>query len=87
MHFENLGFMGSLFQGIINSVGSFLFESIKPLILGQVNTNARGTINKQVMELPLRFPNSIPPLDMAVATARHYVRDMGYDPYKVSFIK
>lgn len=81
MNFENLGFMGSLFQGIINSVGSFLFDSIKPFILSEVNTNIRGDVNKQIRALPQRFPNSISPLDMAIAEGRQYVRDMGYDPY------
>ena len=68
-------------QGIINSVGSFLFDSIKPFILSEVNTNIRGDVNSQIRQLPQRFPNSISPLDMAIAEGRRYVRDMGYDPY------
>lgn len=39
--FKNLGFMGSLFQGVVNSVGSFLFDSIKPFILKEMNTNVK----------------------------------------------
>lgn len=39
--FENLGFVGSVFQGLVNSVGSFIFDSIKPFILKEVNTNMR----------------------------------------------
>ncbi|PSN43110.1 hypothetical protein C0J52_10472 [Blattella germanica] len=81
MNFENLGFMGSIFQGIINSVGSFLFDSIKPFILSEVNTNIRGDVNKHIRALPQRFPNSISPLDMAIAEGRRHVREMGYDPY------
>lgn len=81
MNFENLGFMGSIFQGIINSVGTFLFDSIKPFILSEVNTNIRGDVNKHIRALPQRFPNSISPLDMALAEARRQVRDMGYDPF------
>lgn len=81
MNFENLGFMGSIFQGIINSVGTFVFDSIKPFILSEVNTNIRGDVNKQIRALPQRFPNSISPLDMALAEGRRTVRDMGYDPY------
>lgn len=83
MNFQNLGFMGTIFQGIINSVGTFLFDSVKPFILSEVNTNVRGDVNKHIMEIPQRFPNSIPPLDMAIAEARKYVRDEGYDPYKI----
>lgn len=30
-----------------------------------------------------RFPNSITPLDMAIAELRKRVRDMGYDPFMV----
>lgn len=75
--------MGSIFQGIINSVGSFLFENVKPLILSEVNTNVRGDVNKQIRDIPQTFPNSIPPLDMAVAEMRKHVREMGYDPYRV----
>ncbi|KAL0278680.1 UNVERIFIED_CONTAM: hypothetical protein PYX00_000431 [Menopon gallinae] len=81
LNFENLGFMGSIFQVIINSVGSFLFDSIKPFILSKVNTNVRGDMNKHIMEIPQTFPNSIPPLDMAVAELRKYVRTMNFDPY------
>lgn len=81
MDFENLGFLGSLFQGIINSVGTFLFDSIKPFILREVNTNIRGDVNKHIRSLPQRFPNSISPLDMALAEGRRYVREMGYDPH------
>lgn len=41
MDFKNLGFLGSMFQGIINSIGTFIFDSIKPFILREVNTNIR----------------------------------------------
>lgn len=41
MDFENLGFLGTVFQGVINSVGTFIFDSIKPFILKEVNTNVR----------------------------------------------
>lgn len=44
LDFKNLGFFGSVFQGVINSVGSFLFDSIKPFILKEVNTNVRYNI-------------------------------------------
>lgn len=83
MNFQNLGFMGSLFQGIINSVGTFLFDSIKPIILSQVNTDVRGDVNKHIMEMPQRFPNSIPPIDMVISEVRKYVRCKNYDPYRV----
>lgn len=83
MNFQNLGFMGSIFQGIINSVGTFLFDSIKPLILSQVNDNVRGDVNKHIMELPQRFPNSISPLDMFISEMRKFARIKKFDPYKI----
>jgi hypothetical protein len=62
-------------------VGTFLFDNIKPFILSEVNTNVRGDLNKHIRALPQRFPNSISPLDMALAEGRRQVREMGYDPY------
>ncbi|KAL0099588.1 hypothetical protein PUN28_019779 [Cardiocondyla obscurior] len=83
LDFKNLGFLGSVFQGVINSVGSFIFDSIKPFILKEVNTNVRGEVNKHISQLPQYFPNSISPFDMAIAEGRRQVSQMGYDPYKV----
>ncbi|XP_053990193.1 uncharacterized protein LOC128882579 [Hylaeus volcanicus] len=83
MDFKNLGFLGSVFQGLINSVGTFIFDSIKPFILKEVNTNVRGEVNKQISQLPQYFPNSISPFDMAIAEARKQVSQMGYDPFRV----
>lgn len=83
MNFENLGFFATMFQGIINSVGTAVFDSIKPFILSEVNTNARRDINKELKKFPQTFPNSISPFDQVVAEARRKVRNMGYDPYKV----
>lgn len=84
MNFERLGFFANMFQGVINSVGSFIFDSIKPFILKEVNTNLRKDVNKQVKAIPQKFPNSISPFDQIVAEARHKVRNMGYDPFKVN---
>ncbi|OAD59075.1 hypothetical protein WN48_09384 [Eufriesea mexicana] len=83
INFKNLGFLGSMFQSAINSIGTFIFDSIKPFILKEVNTNIRGEINKQISQLPQYFPNSISPFDMAIAEARKQVSQMGYDPYRV----
>lgn len=83
MDFENIGFLGSVFQGVVNSVGTFIFDSVKPLILKEVNINIRGEVNKQISQLPQYFPNSISPFDMAVAEARRQVSELGYDPYQV----
>lgn len=84
LDFQGLGFFASMFQNIMNSVGSFVFDSIKPFILSEANTNIRNDINKQVSKVPQTFPNSISPFDQLVAEIRRKVRGMGYDPYKVA---
>lgn len=67
----------------MNSVGSFLFDSIKPIILAQANSNIRTDVNKQVKKLPMKFPNSISPFDGMVCDIRKKLRSIGMDPYKV----
>lgn len=85
VNFENLGAFGSLFQGIINSIGSFLFDSIKPYILKEAYTKARAEINAKLEEFAgdMQFPNSISPLDMVVTDVRKKLQNAGMDPYKV----
>ncbi|KAK4872182.1 hypothetical protein RN001_016306 [Aquatica leii] len=83
MNFERLGFFASVFQGVFNAVGTFIFDSIKPFILSEVNTNMRTDVNKQVHQIPLRFPNSISPFDQLLTEARHKVRSYNYDPFKL----
>lgn len=58
MDFTNLGFLGSVFQGVINSVGSFIFDSIKPFILKEVNTNMRYDILRFLGDSSLRMPKN-----------------------------
>lgn len=83
LDFQGLGFFASMFQGIVNSVGIFIFDSVKPYILSEVNTNMRNDINKQVSKFPQTFPNSISPFDQLVAEIRKKVRSMNFDPFKV----
>ncbi|XP_039276258.1 uncharacterized protein LOC120349757 [Nilaparvata lugens] len=81
LDFQNLGFLASLFQGMMNSVGVFVFDSIKPFILNAVNADLRNGIDKAAREIKMTFPNSIPPLDLAIAEGRKRVMSLGYDPY------
>ncbi|GBP66850.1 hypothetical protein EVAR_98804_1 [Eumeta japonica] len=85
MNFENLGFLGSIFQGMVNSIGTFLFDSIKPFILKEALTKMRAEINAKLDEVAgdMQFPNSISPLDMVIAEARKKVQEMEVDPYQV----
>ncbi|XP_026764240.2 uncharacterized protein LOC113522675 isoform X2 [Galleria mellonella] len=85
VNFQNLGVLGSIFQGFINSVGPFVFDSIKPYILKEAYTKMRVEINSKLDEVAgdMQFPNSISPLDMIIADARKKVQEMEMDPYKV----
>ena len=83
MHFDNLGFFGSLFQGIINSVGTFIFDSIKPIILEQINDKIQTGVNTQMRELEQYLPDSVPPLDLAFAIVRSQIQEYEMDPFSV----
>ena len=48
-----------------------------------VNINIRGDMNKKFQSLKQTFPNSIPPIDLAIAKGRKFVREQGYDPYRI----
>lgn len=77
-----LGFMGSIFQGIINGAPNLVFDSMKPFMLKEAYSKLRTDIDTKVKELMAdnRLPNSISPLDMAIGEARRRVREMGFDP-------
>ncbi|XP_037957650.1 uncharacterized protein LOC119687420 [Teleopsis dalmanni] len=83
MDFENLGFLGSVFQGIVNSAPNLVFDAMKPFMLQEADKQLREEINKNIGKLmgDRLLPNSITPLDMAIAEGRKKVRMMGYDPY------
>jgi len=59
----------------VNSVGGFLFDSIKPMILQEVEGKVRGELNRQARSVPQQFPNSINPVDMFLASARFVFRN------------
>lgn len=85
LDFKNLGFTATLFQGILSSVGSVMFEGIKPFIINEVNTNLRADVNAQVKTITSKLPKlSVPVPDLAVAEGRSYVRRMGFDPYRMA---
>ncbi|XP_054277630.1 uncharacterized protein LOC128996367 [Macrosteles quadrilineatus] len=80
---ENPGMLGSFVQGAMNTVGTLVFDAMKPYIMKQVNTNILGDVNKNLRNLKKTFPNSLSPLDVGFAEGRKLVRQMGYDPFKV----
>ncbi|XP_041974278.1 uncharacterized protein LOC121729737 [Aricia agestis] len=85
MDFQNAGFLGGMLQGLVNTMGPVLFDSIKPFILKEAYTKAREEINKKIEEISgdMQFPNSISPLDMLIVDVRKRVREMDLDPYRV----
>ncbi|CAG9825613.1 unnamed protein product [Phaedon cochleariae] len=83
MDFRGLGFFASMFQGVMNSVGTFVFDSVKPFVLGEANKKMRQDVNKEVSKFEKKFPNSISPLDDLMCELRKKVRNMGYDPYMI----
>jgi hypothetical protein len=70
-------------QGIINSVGTFIFDSIKPLILGQINDQVQTNVNSQMKKLNHILPDSVAPLDMAMAMGRAEIQENGMDPFEI----
>ncbi|XP_030080221.1 uncharacterized protein LOC111595013 isoform X2 [Drosophila hydei] len=85
MDFQNLGFLGSVFQGIINSAPNLVFDAMKPFMLQEADKQVRSEINTRIEKFmgDRRMPNSITPLDSAIAGLRKMVRQNGYDPYRL----
>lgn len=85
VNFQNLGFFGSMVQGMINGLGSVIFDAIKPYVLKEAYGKGRDEINKNLEEVAgdMQFPNSISPLDMVIADLRKKVRNMNMDPYQI----
>ncbi|XP_041974216.1 uncharacterized protein LOC121729684 [Aricia agestis] len=86
MNIANPGMLGGLIQNAVNTMGSVLFDSIKPYVLKEAYVKARTEINNKLDEFSgdMEFPNSISPLDMVISDLRKKVREMNFDPYKVN---
>lgn len=86
MDFQKLGFLGTAFQGIINSAPNMMFDVMKPFMLKEADTKIRQTVNPQIEKFmgDRRLPNSITPLDSAIAELRKLVRQKGNDPFHVA---
>ncbi|XP_039479150.1 uncharacterized protein LOC120443853 isoform X2 [Drosophila santomea] len=83
MDFQNLGLVGSVFQSVVNGAPNLVFDAMKPFMLQEADKKLRSEINVMIQNTlgDRRLPNSITPLDSAIAMARKMVRDKGYDPY------
>uniref|UniRef100_A0A1B0EZC8 Uncharacterized protein n=1 Tax=Phlebotomus papatasi TaxID=29031 RepID=A0A1B0EZC8_PHLPP len=77
--------MGAVFQSFVNSASNLVFDAMKPFMLkeayAKISTEVDSHLDKAIGENVL--PNSIAPLDMAIAEGRKKIRALGYDPFKV----
>ncbi|XP_017004153.2 uncharacterized protein [Drosophila takahashii] len=83
MDFQNLGLVGSVFQSVVNGAPNLVFDAMKPFMLQEADKKLRSEIDTMIQKTlgDRRLPNSITPLDSAIAMARKMVREKGYDPY------
>nr|XP_022901278.1 uncharacterized protein LOC111414229 [Onthophagus taurus] len=82
--FHNTGIFFGFVQQVVNSMPHAIFESAKPHISSQFQTVVRAEVNKQTKNMPIKFPNSISPIDQVIAEIRRALRDRGCDPFKVN---
>ncbi|XP_035795337.1 uncharacterized protein LOC118468549 [Anopheles albimanus] len=87
MDFQNLGFMGSIFQSVVNSASNMVYDTIKPYMLSEAYTKIREEVDARIRNMTVEnnfiLPNSITPLDMAIGEMRTLVRNKGLDPFLV----
>lgn len=70
-----------VFGAFVNLLGESFFSAIKPYFLSVVSTNIRSNVNQHLKQLKIMFPNSIPPLDLAIAEFRKLAKVNSLDPY------
>ncbi|OXA52407.1 hypothetical protein Fcan01_12409 [Folsomia candida] len=80
IYFENLGFLGKMFQGIVNKVGVFIFETMKPTIWNEVEAKLTEVMNSESRDIPHQFPTSINPVDQILAHVRKLIKERNLDP-------
>ncbi|KAG0719593.1 hypothetical protein GWK47_050120 [Chionoecetes opilio] len=83
----NLNFTGLNYGHgvVVGAAGTFFSSVIQPLIIGKVQTKVQSLVN-QGLEKRLQnvsFPDSISPVDFAVAKLRMDFREQGMEPVKV----
>uniref|UniRef100_A0A182VQ84 Hemolymph juvenile hormone binding protein n=1 Tax=Anopheles minimus TaxID=112268 RepID=A0A182VQ84_9DIPT len=87
MDFQNLGFMGSIFQSVVNSASNLVYDTMKPFMLSEAYTKIREEVDTRMLNITVEneftLPNSISPLDMAIGEMRAIVRSKGLDPFHV----
>lgn len=68
-----------MFQSVLNSASNAVFSAVKPFMLSEAYTKITTKINEALDAASKDFvlPNSISPLDMAIAEGRKKMRQMG----------
>ncbi|KAL1449278.1 hypothetical protein WDU94_000487 [Cyamophila willieti] len=67
----------------VDSLGPFMFQAIKPVLLRKLNTDIRADVNKQIKKFTAKIPKDVSPLDLGIQEARRYMRKNQYDPCKL----
>lgn len=68
-----------MFQSVLNSASNAIFAAVKPFMLEEAYSKIKAKMNLALETASKDFvlPNSISPLDMAIAEGRKKVRQMG----------
>jgi hypothetical protein len=69
-------------SNILDKTGVFVFEAVKKPIIDEFNDKIRVDINNRLASMGNKATDA-PPLDIAVAYGREYVKEEGYDPYLI----
>lgn len=71
--------MGAIFQSFVNSAPELVFDAMKPFMLSEAYTKIRTEIDSNLDKITGDYilPNSISPLDMAIAEGRKKMREFG----------
>jgi hypothetical protein len=83
LQFENLGFMTRVFQGILNLVGSSVFNTVRKKALSQLDGVIIEQLDAALKDIPCKFSPVTPPIDVALQHASRMAREMKFDPFKV----
>lgn len=69
----------NVLQSVLNSASNAIFAAVKPYMLSEADAKITAKINEGLAKASEGFvlPNSISPLDMAIAEGRKKVRLMG----------
>ena len=83
LQFDNLGYMARMFQGILNLVGSSVFNTVRKKALSQLDQVLIEELDKVLKDIPCKFSPATPPIDVALQHASRMAKEMDFDPLRV----